>query len=108
MVLLESGPRRPLFPRLHPEVRRHHHPRIRRRTGRRVDPLVGHQDALALVLVATRAAVAVVELLPDHHMYLEGQLIWNGETVLSGRKHCLTDCKLRIRSCVSASTHSKP
>ena len=25
-----------------------------------------------------------------HHMYLEGQLIWNGETVLSGRKHCLT------------------
>ena len=82
-------------------------PRIRRRTGRRVDPLVGHQDALALVLVATRATVVVVGLLRGHHMYLEGQLIWNGETVLSGRKHCLTGCKLRTRSYVNESTHSK-
>ena len=86
-------------------VYRHRLPRIRRRTGRRVDPLVGHRDALDL---ATRVAAAVVDLLRGHHTYLGGQLIWSGETVLSVRKHCWTDCKLRTRSCGSESTHSKP
>ena len=101
----ERGPRRPRYHRRHPGVYRHHLPRIRRRTGRRVDPLVGHRDALDL---ATRAAAAVVDLLRGHHTYLEGQLIWSGETVLSVRKHYWTDCKLRTRSCGSESTHSKP
>ena len=101
----ERGPRRPRYHRRHPGVYRHRLPRIRRRTGRRVDPLVGHRDALDL---ATRAAAAVVDLLRGHHTYLEGQLIWSGETVLSVRKHCWTDCKLRTRNCGSESTHSKP
>ena len=64
---------------------------------------MGHRDVLDLV--ATRAAAAVVDLLRG--TYLEDQLIWNGEIVLSVRMHCWTDCKLRIRSCVSESAHSK-
>ena len=75
-------------------------------TGRRVDPLEGHRNVLDLIKTRV-AAAAVVDLLRGHHTYLGDQLIWNGEIVLSVRKHCWTDCKLRIRSCVSESAHSK-
>ena len=101
----ERGPRRPRCHRRHPGVHRHHLPRIRRRTGRRVDPLVGHRDALDL---ATRVPAAVVDLLRGHHTYLGNQLIWSGEIVLSVRKHCWTGYRMRTKSCGNESTPSKP
>ena len=75
-VPLESGPNRQ-----HPEVPPP--PPDPTPAGRRVDPLVGHQDALALVLVAMRAAVAVVEppSRPSHVPGRSADLEWRDRAI---------------------------
>ena len=76
----------PALPRQHPGRRHRLLPRIRRPTRRRVDPLVGHPDALVTVEMVH---------LQRHREFLKKQLIWTGDFSI--------DCKARTRSSVRKS-----